>query len=72
MADIPCPYCTRKFTNHSDLLQHMMAKRRVSAAHGLDADGRRRTRMKVANAALMAARVAQSMDGASVEQIDAA
>lgn len=39
MSDTPkikCPYCQWWFASPNDLHQHMMAKRRVSAAHGME------------------------------------
>lgn len=36
---IACPYCPRRFASRTDLRQHISAKRRISTAHGLPADG---------------------------------
>ena len=49
---ISCPYCPRQFWNPEALTQHMKAKRRVSAAHGLSDDGERlpRSRRMIADA----------------------
>ena len=49
---ITCPYCPRQFGSPEALTQHMRAKRRVSATHGLSDDGERfpRSRRMIADA----------------------
>ena len=47
MSDAPpivCPVCRRQFATANDLDNHWRMKRRVSAAHGLDAEGKPRPR----------------------------
>jgi len=39
---IVCPVCRRQFATANDLDNHWRMKRRVSAAHGLDAEGQPR------------------------------
>ena len=54
-AMIHCPYCPRSFASPTALAQHMKAKRRVSAAHGLSEGTERfpRSRRMIADLSLI-------------------